>query len=269
MKNADTNSTFQYNEISSTPEIAHLAFCFFEFSIESKSSAPIPHEVFPDGCISLLYRRNKRLNLNLLLIKGLSLETFHTEVFTGDIHWGVKFSPAACAKILRCDPKDVLTQPVFDEKILPHLTFDLLDKLNKCKDFGESITVFEELLKNLKIKKNEVDDKITNAIKLIEKHKGEAKISEVADYVDLSTRQLERRFRNNTGVTPKQFSRVCRLRATAINLIENDMNWANRAAEMGFADQAHLTKEISSMTGRSPKSFEKKIKDVEYDELIK
>jgi AraC-like DNA-binding protein len=269
MENANTDSKFQYNEILPMPEISHLAFCFFEFKIKNDPPQIIQHEVFPDGCISLLYRRNENLNLNLLLIKGLSLKTFHTEVFTGDYHWGIKFSPAACAKILRCDPKDIETQPVTDEKLLSHLTSGLLDKLIKCKDFGEAANIFEELLKDQKIEKDEIDEKVADAVKLIEQNIGEAKIAEIASEVNLSTRQLERRFRKNSGLTPKQFSRVCRLRATAINLIENDMNWANRAAEMGFADQAHLTHELSSLTGRSPKSFEKKIKGVEYDELIR
>jgi AraC-like DNA-binding protein len=269
MQHAKKDLKFQYNEILPSEEISHLAFCLFEFKIEGDFPAPIPHEVFPDGCISLMYRHNERLNLKLLLLKGLSLETFHTEVFAGDILWGVKFSPALCEKILRCDPKDIPTQPILDDRLLPHLTTNLSDKLIKCNSFKESILIFEEKLQNLEIKKAEVDVKIADAVKLIEDYKGEAKISEIAKAVDLSTRQLERRFRKNSGLTPKQFSRVCRFRATAINLIETDMNWANRAAELGFTDQAHLTRELSSLTGRSPKSFEKKIKDVDYDDLIK
>lgn len=269
MKNNDTTLKFQYNEISPPDEISHLVFCFFEFLIKDDLPAPIPHEVFPDTSVSILYRRNERLNLNLLLVKGLSIETFHTEVFADDIHWGVKFSPSAAIKILRCDPKAVLTQPVLKKEILPHLTSGLLDKLNDCKDFKNSIKVFEERLKSLGIEKSEIDEKVIEAIKIIEVSKGEAKISEVAEAINLSRRQLERRFRKNSGLTLKQFSRICRLRATAINLIETDMNWANRAAEMGFADQSHLTHELSNLTGRSPKSFEKRIKDFDYDELIK
>ena len=269
MSKNDADIKFQYNEMLPPEEISHLLFCFFEFTIEGNSSAPTPHEVFPDGCVSLMYRRNEKLGINLLLLKGLSLETFHTEVFAGDIHWGIKLSPAACAKVLRCDPKDIPTQPLFDNKILSHLTTNLSSKLSKCDNFQESVAIFKEVLINLDIAKSEIDKKIIKAIKLIEEYNGEAKISEVAEAVNLSTRQLERLFRKSSGLTPKQFSRVCRFRATSINLIETDMNWANRAAEMGFTDQAHLTRELSSLTGRSPKSFEKKIKDFEYDDLIK
>ncbi len=263
------NVRFQYSEVLPSREISHLVFCFFKFTIDSADSAPIPFEIFPDGRISLLYRRNKRLNLNLLLVKGLGLEAFHTKVFADDLHWGVKFSPASSAKILRCDPKTIPTQPMANNKLMPHLTQGLLRKLGKCKNFQESVSIFENMLRNLQIEKSEVDSKIAKAVELIEESSGEAKISEIAESVNLSARQLERRFRKNSGMTPKQFSRVYRLRATAINLIETDINWASRAAELGFTDQAHLARELSSLTGRSPKAFAKRVKDIEYDDLVK
>jgi len=269
MENTGKDFNFRYKETLPPTEVSHLAFCFFEFSIEGSYPDPIPHEIFPDGCVSLMYRRNEKLGIEMLLIKGLSLETFHTEVFNDDVHWGIKFSPATAQKVLRCDPKHLPTQPIFNQEILPHFVTGISDKLKKCRDFGESIVVFTEILENLKIEESEVDKKIEMAIHLIGASKGEAKIGEIAKALDISTRQLERRFRKNSGLTPKQFSRICRLRATAINLIETDMSWADRAAEMGFTDQAHLTKELSSLTGRSPKSFEKSIKDIEHDDLIK
>jgi len=260
---------FRYHETVPPKEIAHLALCFMEFTVKSSSPAPISHEVFPDGCISLLYRRNQRLGLNLLLLKGLSFEPFCTQVFADDVHWGVKFSPSAAAKILRSDPKGIPTQPVYDDKILPHLTQHLLDKLNSCNNFDEASRFFAEILANLRIDESEVDDKVIQAVKFMAENNGEQKISEIARLIDLSPRQFERRFRKSSGITPKQFSRVCRLRATAVNMLEGKMNWANRAAEMGFTDQAHLNREFSSLTKHSPKSFEKRIKKIQYHKLVK
>jgi AraC-like DNA-binding protein len=199
----------------------------------------------------------------------LSVEPFYTQVFADDIHWGVKFLPSAAAKILRCNPKEIQTQPVFDDKILPHLTANLLNKFYDCNSFDESLKIFAEVLVNLKIAESEVDEKVTQAVKFIGETNGENKISDIAKSVNLSPRQLERRFRTSSGITPKQFSRVCRLRATAVNMLEDKMNWANRAAEMGFTDQAHLIREFSSLTKHSPKSFEKRIKKIQYHKLVK
>ena len=38
---------------------------------------------------------------------------------------------------------------------------------------------------------------------------------------------------------------------------------------MGFSDQAHLTHEFSTITGRSPNSFAKNVKRIEHGKIIK
>ncbi len=260
---------FHYKEHPPKAEIEHLVFGFFEFKVESDSPKPIPHEVFPDGCVSILYRQNKKLDLEIFLLKGLSLETFHTEVFGGDIHWGVRFSPSACAEILRCDPKNVPTKPVFDNDTLPHLLVGVSKQLSKCQSFAEATSVYTEKLRSLEIPVEKIDKAVAKAFKIIEEQKGEIKIAEIAESLEISRRQFERRFRKCTGLTPKQFARTYRLRATAISLLEKDMNWASRAAEMGFADQSHLSHELENLTGRNPKAFKKRLEDIDYEDLIK
>lgn len=47
------------------------------------------------------------------------------------------------------------------------------------------------------------------------------------------------------------------------------MNWANRAAEMGFSDQSHLIREFIALTGRTPKGFSSKIGKTDYGDLVR
>ena len=260
---------FYYNEAHPPHGISHLAECFLDFSVKGATGEPIPHEVFPDGCVSLLYRRNERLGINLLLLKGLGLETFYTEVFAGDVHWGVRFAPAACARILRCRPEDVRTQPVLNQRIVPHLTDGLLDKLRGCSNFDEAVEVYARRLSSLAIGPRDIDQKVAEAVGMIEEVSGEIKIAEIAASLNLSTRQVARRFRTSSGLTPKQFLRGHRLRATSINILkEKNLNWANRAADMGFADQSHLNREFSALTGRTPRSFAEVVGKVECGDFV-
>lgn len=262
------NIDLRYGEVPAQDAIAHLADCFFEFSVESNFVSPVSHEVFPDGCISLIYRRNHRLGIDVLLLKGLSLEPFYTQVFAGDVHWGVRFLPCAASKILRCDPKQIPTQPV-DERDLLHLTNGLLERLIVCTEFSEARQVFLEMLISLEVETEQIDKQVALAIQLISQTNGEPKISEIADSVGLGRRQLERRFRQSTGITPKQFSRIRRFRTTTETMLDSNVSWATCAAEMGFADQAHLSREISSMTNHSPKSFERTVNKIEFEGLVR
>lgn len=259
-----------YREIAPPHDISHLILSFWEFTVSGESAAPVIHEVFPEGCISLIYKRNSDFGVSALFVHGLSLEMFETQVFPGDLFWGMRFMPSACAKILQQNPARVQSHPVDDSKDFPHLTKGLLEKLARCRSCDEAIEVFKYQLESLKIKREDTDEKIVEAIKIIEENRGEIKISEVAAAVSLSTRQLERRFKTSAGLSPKQFARARRIRATAISFLEEtNLNWANRAAEMGFTDQSHLTREVSQLTGRTPNAFAEKVKYIEHGNFVK
>jgi len=265
-----SNAAMFYREIAPPLETAHLVLSFWEFTAHSENTAPVIHEVFPDGCVSLFYYRNKNADCNLLLIKDLSLETTKTEIYANDIYWGMRLSPSACAKILRVNPSEIQSQPINETEHFRHLTAGLLAKLNLCQNFEEAIKIYETRIKSLGLKVADTDQKIAAAVRIIEENRGEIKISELAAAVNLSVRQLERRFRRSAGLSPKQYARARRVRATAINMLEDaEMNWAARAAEMGFTDQAHLSHEFSTLTGRSPNSFAEKVKRIEHGELVK
>ncbi len=259
-----------YREIPASPEISHLVLSFWEFLAKGENHEPIVHEVFPDGCISLVYKRNRIFGIDGLFSHGLNLEIFKTEVYAGDVVWGIRFMPSACAKILHFDPAQIQSRPVDETADFTHLIQGLMEKLVACENFDEAVKVYETKIKSLELKSDETDKKIAEAMKVIEENRGEVKIGELAKAVGLSTRQLERRFRQSAGLSPKQFARARRIRATAVSLVEEaEMNWASRAAEMGFTDQAHLTHEFSMLTGRSPNSFAEKVKRIEHGKLVK
>lgn len=258
-----------YREVAPAAEIRPFVLSFWEFTVGGESSAPAEHEIFPDGCVTLFYHRNERFNLRKVFLSGLHLETIRVPVFAGDVFWGMRLSPAACAQILRSNPLEFQTRRVYEAKEFPHLTENLLEKLDACRAFAEAVGVYEKLFSELRLEPEDFDKKIAAAVDIIEENKGEIKIAKLAEAVNLSLRQLERRFRNSSGLTPKQYARARRLRATAVSVVENDnLNWANRAAEMGFTDQAHLSREFVSVTGRSPISFAEKVKQIEHGDLV-
>ncbi len=259
-----------YHEGAPSTDVSHLVFSFWEFTTANEDFGSIQHEIFPDGCISLFYHRNDSFHLQQLAFNGLNLESVTTPVFPGDIFWGMRISPAACAHVLGANPVNFKSIRMAEAEKFPHLTKGLLEKLNTCEKFVEAVAVFENHLKELNFGQHLSDKKVAQALKIIEETSGEIKISALAAELNLSVRQFERRFKKNSGLTPKQFARTRRIRAVAVDLVEkNDMNWASRAAEMGFADQSHLTHEFVSVTKRSPNSFAEKVSQIKHGNLVK
>jgi transcriptional regulator GlxA family with amidase domain len=74
--------------------------------------------------------------------------------------------------------------------------------------------------------------------------------------VGVSERQLERLFRERTGLGPKEMARVARLRSVLAHLASKGCaDWADLANAFGYADQAHLIHEFQALTGKSPARY--------------
>ena len=262
---------FSYREIAPSAELEPYILSFWEFAVAPQVSEPVDYEIFPDGCSSLFYFRNAGRGINVIGVSGLQLEMIKRPVFGGDTFWGMRLSPSACSAILRLDPGELLRSSVSKTAAdFPHLGDGLIDEFTVAREFEEFTSICEKRIAEL-IKLGCVyDQAIADAVALMAGAPGEIRVDTLAASLNLSTRQFQRRFKASSGLSPKQFLRTLRIRATAVGLVEDlNQNWAGRAAELGFADQAHLTHEFVSITNRSPKSFAESLRDVAHGDLIK
>ncbi|MEU1566435.1 helix-turn-helix transcriptional regulator, partial [Streptomyces mirabilis] len=73
-------------------------------------------------------------------------------------------------------------------------------------------------------------------------------IAATADRLGLSARQLHRRSLTAFGYGPKTLARVLRLQR-ALALARTGVPFAETAARSGFADQAHLARDVRELAG--------------------
>jgi AraC-like DNA-binding protein len=82
-----------------------------------------------------------------------------------------------------------------------------------------------------------------------------SRVAALAVALGISDRQLRRRFHEAVGYGPKTLDRVLRLQrlvARAPAVISGDEDLARVAADLGYADQAHLTRDCRRLTGMTP-----------------
>jgi len=77
-------------------------------------------------------------------------------------------------------------------------------------------------------------------------------VPELARELAVSPHHLSRIFRAITGSTISRHRMRLRVRAALERLAEGDRDLAGLAAELGFADQSHLTRVVRSETGHTP-----------------
>jgi AraC-like DNA-binding protein len=82
------------------------------------------------------------------------------------------------------------------------------------------------------------------------------RVEDLARRCGLSTRALQRLFREYVGVPPKWVLRRVRLHEAAERLADGRADdWPRLALELGYFDQAHFIKDFKAVVGRSPADY--------------
>ena len=104
------------------------------------------------------------------------------------------------------------------------------------------------------------DKLVTTALALIHQNKGNIRINQLAQQLNISQSPLEKRFRKVVGASPKKFASIVRLKQAIANY-NPEGSFTGLGYEAGFYDQAHFIKEFRNFTGETPESFFRKRPD--------
>jgi len=84
---------------------------------------------------------------------------------------------------------------------------------------------------------------------------GRTRIAALAEEFGLAREALSRGFSRIYGVSPVTFRNELRARRAALLILSSDSRLCDIAADAGFADQAHMTRGVRSLTGLPPASL--------------
>jgi AraC-like DNA-binding protein len=79
-------------------------------------------------------------------------------------------------------------------------------------------------------------------------------VESLADAEHVSRRQLERDFSHYLGTSPRHLAQVARVQWVS-RRARSGASLADIAADVGFSDQAHMSRSIRQMTGLTPRDF--------------
>lgn len=89
------------------------------------------------------------------------------------------------------------------------------------------------------------------------------RVSQLALIAEVSERRLHRLFVDFVGAPPKWVIARCRLQDAAARAAEDpEVDWGSLAIELGFADQAHLTRAFSRVIGAPPAAYVARMKSL-------
>jgi AraC-like DNA-binding protein len=195
--------------------------------------------VLPDGCMDLLWADGE------LLVAGPDTTAF---VAVADVvtHFaGLRFAPGQ-APVLLGTPAHLLRNQrvplaeVWSGPLVRRLTDRIGSAADPCAEL-ERIAA-ERLARQVPSAVDTLAPVIAATLR-----RG-ASVAHTADVVGLGERQLHRRCRDAFGYGPKMLARIFRL-GRALDLARSGVPAATVAARAGYADQAHLSREVRDLAG--------------------
>ncbi len=97
-----------------------------------------------------------------------------------------------------------------------------------------------------------INERIERAVAYLESGFGQRRIDETANAAGMGLRAFQMRFAACVGLGAKAFGQVLRLQATIRAIDGGADSLAQVAAQAGFSDQAHATRELQRVTGLTP-----------------
>ena len=140
-----------------------------------------------------------------------------------------------------------------DHLIPPQRIWDIEEQLYSAPTHPQRIAIVQGFLLSI-LHESSPDLLIRSAVQKIAQAHGNIRIMDLAKGLYTSRDPFEKRFRQATGTSPKQFAGIVRLRHLISNY-PNNKNLTDAAHMAGYFDQAHFNKHFRSFTGQTPQDF--------------
>jgi AraC-like DNA-binding protein len=229
-----------YRELAPPPALLRALECIWVRVVPAKGAPPV--RVLPDACSDLVWRSGEGA-----LIAGPDTGPVVGPATPGSVVVGARFRPGAGGPALGHPLDELRDRRVELADLLPALARRL------DPDLAPAAALRQVVLAVGRLADARPPDPLAGAAarRLADPR---ARSAAVANELGVSERQLRRRFLASVGYGPKMLQRVLRFRRF-LRLLEaagGDADLARLAADCGFADQAHLTRECSRLAGLSP-----------------
>lgn len=226
---------------------------------EKKSLTPF--RVLPDTCVELFisYTETPIARVSATTEKLRSFVVFRMSQFmdvemekqTGCI--AICFNPGVAYNFFSL-PMNEVSDTVTDLKYLwKDIASEVEEKIFEATNNQQRVNIIQQYLYTHLIKKRKTDKAIEHCLWQINYLKGQLSAKQLSEKINISQRQLGRKFNSYIGLSPKEFIRTNRFIHSLEHLKKYPaINLTEIAYESGYYDQAHFIHDYKEFSGLTP-----------------
>ena len=250
----------RYREFKARPPLNRFVECFWTLEGDARLEPVQAERILPDGCVELILNFAAPFAQHNSNARQIQPQHFMVGQMTGPILIsptgpvsliGIRFHPGGTVPFVQAPMNEVTDQVIELSSLSPRLERTLVDVSIDLQANDARVTAIENaLIDKLMINKRQ-SWTLSLASKVVA-CRGLVSIDQLANDAGVSARQLERRFLNDVGLSPKLLSRILRFQHVFRAIETCEGAWAPVAVECGYYDQAHLIRDFNQFAHQTP-----------------
>lgn len=224
-------------------------------------------KIVPDGCIEMTFNFGDKIKKYIsetdfilqpdAMVMGQRTKSFDILPLGNVDTFAICFYPIGVANFVKLPlenlvDKETPVSELFEQEEAYELEQQMIQAINN----QQRIDIIETFLLKKLNEKNTISQIVKSTVDVFLETNGTVPINAILKNDISKRRQLERHFRKQIGISPKQLSKAIRLQAT-LNLLLNKKSetLTEIAYENEYFDQNHFIKDFKDFVGLTPKEF--------------
>jgi AraC-like DNA-binding protein len=236
----------RYREFRPAPELSSVVSCTWERAVP-RADAPAANRVLPDGSVDLIWRGDD------LVLAGPDRGPFMSPLPPGETVVGLRLRRGLAGHVLGVPASELRDARLSLEDVWNRPGAELAERIGAAETPDRRRQALEGAVQARLERLPEPDVLVLAAVRRL--GMPGSRVGTLSAALGMSERQLLRRFNAAIGYGPKMLDRVLRFQrflSLAPALAAGDEALARAAADLGYADQAHLTRDCAQLSGVTP-----------------
>ena len=189
-------------------------------------------------------------------INGSQISRFDFHISHDYLMFAINFQPNALSKFLRLPLTEFIDERIDAEAILNPEIHQVQEQMANADTYDTIVQIAENYLWK-RLQKIKIDfQPIDKVMLLLAEQPSIFSVEKLASDACLSISQFERRFIQQTGISPKFYARINRFyQAYTLKDKQPNADWLSIALETGYHDYQHLVKDFKQFSGTTPNSL--------------
>lgn len=224
-------------------------------------------KIVPDGCIEMTFNFGDKIKRYIsetdfilhpnAMVMGQRTKSFDILPVGNVDTFAICFYPIGFANFVKTPLENLVDKETPISELFGQAeAYELEQQMIQAINTRQRIEIVETFLLKILSEKNTISNIVKTTVEALLKTNGTTPINVLLNDDISKRRQLERHFKKQIGISPKQLGKAIRLQAT-LNLLLNKKSetLTDIAYESQYFDQNHFIKDFKDLVGVTPKEF--------------